>query len=102
MFARAGTAATVTSSRAAKGTASIEQFFWSTLSTDNDSCLSNLERLSNDAEVSPELEAKLTVEMRRLFRNRCVGLFNFYSMKMPFKHSMTMLESSFRLMKHFC
>lgn len=67
------------SSRAAKGTASIEQFFWSTLSTDNDSCLSNLERLSNDAEVSPELEAKLTVEMRRLFRNRCVGLFNFYS-----------------------
>jgi hypothetical protein len=79
MFARAGTAATATSSRAAKGTASIEQFFWSTLSTDNDSCLSNLERLSNGAEVSPELEAKLTAEMRRLFRNRCVGMFNFYS-----------------------
>jgi hypothetical protein len=54
MFARAGTAATATSSRAAKGTASIEQFFWSTLSTDNDSCLS-------------KLEAKLTVEMRRFF-----------------------------------
>jgi hypothetical protein len=72
------TSSSSSSSRKAKGTASIEQFFWSTLSTDNEFCLLNLERLSHVPEISDEFESRLKSEVMRLLRSRCVGLFNFY------------------------
>jgi hypothetical protein len=67
-------------SKVAKGTASVEQFCWSTLSTDNDFCLSVLESLSHSVNLSDEVETKSTEkELLRLLRCRCIALFNFYN-----------------------
>ena len=66
--------------KVAKGTASVEQFCWSTLSTDNDFCLSTLESLSQRVDRFDEDETKSTEnELLRLLRCRCVALFNFYN-----------------------
>jgi hypothetical protein len=65
--------------KVAKGTASVEQFCWSTLSTDNDFCLSTLESLSHGVNLFDEDEKKTEVELLRLLRCRCVALFNFYN-----------------------
>jgi hypothetical protein len=66
-------------SKVAKGTASVEQFCWSTLSSDNDFCLSTLESLSHGVHLFDEDETKTEVELLRLLRCRCVALFNFYN-----------------------
>jgi len=66
--------------KVAKGTASVEQFCWSTLEADNDFCLSTLEILSYGDHLFHEDETKSTeVELLRLLRCRCVALFNFYN-----------------------
>jgi hypothetical protein len=58
----------------------VEQFCWSTLSTDNDFCLSTLESLSQRVDLFDEDETKSTEnELLRLLRCRCVALFNFYN-----------------------
>jgi hypothetical protein len=65
--------------KVAKGTASVEQFCWSTLSSDNDFCLSILESLSHGVNHFDEAETKETEkELLRLLRCRCIALFNFY------------------------
>jgi hypothetical protein len=65
--------------KVARGTASVEQFCWSTLSTDNDFCLSTLESLSHGVHLFDEDETKTEVELLRLLRCRCIALFNFYN-----------------------
>jgi len=63
---------------APKATASVEQFFWSTLASDTEYCLTTLESLDDGKELAEPAECVLIAEIERLFRNRCIGLSNFY------------------------